>query len=656
MPITTPPSKSASTFCVDAAVAARAVVARRLCSPRRELGAGPCRAPGERTSRAPRHHRDITLRCPSPRRRPRARRPAAPTPPLPPAPSWRVGSAHLVASSAPARAARRVSAPLALPRHHRDITLRCPSPRRRPRARRPAAPTPPLPPAPSWRVDSDHLVASSAPARAARRVSAPLALLATTVTSPCDAHHRAAVQERVDLLRRRRRCRPRRRGASALFTLSRARRRPVPRAERAHLSRSLVTTVTSPCDAHHHAAVQERVDLLRRRRRCRPRRRGASALLKLVASSAPARAARRVSAPLALPRHHRYITLRCPSSRRRPRARRPAAPTPPLPPAPSWRVGSAHLVASSAPARAARRVSAPLALPRHHRDITLRCPTPRHSPSARRPSAPTSPLPPAPSWRVGSARPVASSAPALAARRLSAPLALPRHHRDLTLRAQRCPSPCRRPSARRPAAPTSPLPPAPSWRVGAARPVASSAPARAARRVSAPLARPRHHCDITLRTLRCPSLRRRPSARRPSAPTPSLPPAPSWHVDVARFVAGSAPARAARRLSAPLARPRHCRDITLRTRAPLDAHPCATVQARVDLPRRRLVVARAVVARLPFSPRLAPRVRASALPARLCHHRELTSVSRPLRCPSPRHTPRPCRLSASTSSSPPAPS
>ena len=128
---------------------------------------------------------------------------------------------------------------------------------------------------------------------------------------------------------------------------------------------------------------------------------------------------------------------------------------------------------------------------------SLRCPSPRHRPSARRPSAPTSPLPPSPSWRVGSARPVASSAPALAARRLSAPLALPRHHRDTTLRAQRCPSPCRRPSARRPSAPTSPLPSAPSWRVGAAHLVASSAPARAARRLSAPLALPRHHRDIT---------------------------------------------------------------------------------------------------------------------------------------------------------------
>ena len=116
---------------------------------------------------------------------------------------------------------------------------------------------------------------------------------------------------------------------------------------------------------------------------------------------------------------------------------------------------------------------------------------------------------------------------------------------------------------------------------------------------------------------------------------PSLPPASPWRVDAARLVASSAPARAARRLSAPLARLRHHRDITLRARALLDAHPRATVQERVELPRRRLVAARAVVARLQVSLRLAPRaerarcLRASATtvaspPSRaLCavHHR-----------------------------------
>ena len=184
---------------------------------------------------------------------------------------------------------------------------------------------------------------------------------------------------------------------------------------------------------------------------------------------------------------------------------------------------------SSAPALAARRVSAPLARPRHHRDLTLRalrCPSPRRRPRARRPPAPTSPLPPTPPWRVDAARPVASSAPARAARRLSAPPARPRHHRDITLRALRCPSPRRIPRARRPSAPTPPSSPAPPQRVGTARLVAISAPALAVRRVSAPLACPRHHRKLILRALHCTSPRRSPRARRPSAPTPPSSPAP----------------------------------------------------------------------------------------------------------------------------------
>ena len=129
----------------------------------------------------------------------------------------------------------------------------------------------------------------------ARRRPLPRAELArlsrapvTTVTSPCvlcAAHHRAASQKRVGLLRRRRRCRLRRRGASILLALLRVRRRPVPRADRARLSRAPATTVTLPCvlcAAHHRATARERVDLLRQRRRCRPRRRGASALLALL--------------------------------------------------------------------------------------------------------------------------------------------------------------------------------------------------------------------------------------------------------------------------------------------------------------------------------------------------------------------------------------
>ena len=54
------------------------------------------------------------------------------------------------------------------------------------------------------------------------------------MTSPCvlcASHHRAAARVYVDLLRRHRCSRPRRRGASTRLALSRARRRPVPRAE-----------------------------------------------------------------------------------------------------------------------------------------------------------------------------------------------------------------------------------------------------------------------------------------------------------------------------------------------------------------------------------------------------------------------------------------
>ena len=156
---------------------ARVVAARRLFLPLCQLGAGSRRVPSQRAACAPLSPRDITsllglCDAHTPRHSPRSCRPFLPTSPLPPAPSWRVGSARPVASSAPAFAARRVSAPLALPRHHRDI--------------------------------------------------------------PCvlsDAHHRAAARAHVDLLRRRRRCRPRRRGASTLLALLRARRRPVPRAE-----------------------------------------------------------------------------------------------------------------------------------------------------------------------------------------------------------------------------------------------------------------------------------------------------------------------------------------------------------------------------------------------------------------------------------------
>ena len=197
-----------------------------------------------------------------------------------------------------------------------------------------------------------------------------------------------------------------------LLALLRVRRRPVPHADRARLSRAPVTTVTSPCvlcAAHHRAPARERVDLLRQRRRCRPRRRGASTLLaRLRARLRPVPLAD-WARPSRAPVTTCDLTLRAqrrPSPRLSPVSRRPSSPAPPLPPAPSWRVDAARLVASSAPARAARRVSAPLALPRHHRDITLRaqrCPSPRRSPRARRPAAPTSPWLTAPSWRVDAA-------------------------------------------------------------------------------------------------------------------------------------------------------------------------------------------------------------------------------------------------------------
>ena len=56
MPITTPQPKSAPACCTDVAVAARAAVALRRCSPCCELGAGPCRAPIGRAA-APKTHR-----------------------------------------------------------------------------------------------------------------------------------------------------------------------------------------------------------------------------------------------------------------------------------------------------------------------------------------------------------------------------------------------------------------------------------------------------------------------------------------------------------------------------------------------------------------------------------------------------------------------
>ena len=133
-----------------------------------------------------------------------------------------------------------------------------------------------------------QLGAGSRRAPSSRAACAPLSprditsLLASAMRTP-----RATARDHVDLSCRRRRCRPRRCCASTLLAPLPARCRLTPRAERAHLLRSLVTIVTSPralCDTHHCAAAQEPVDLPRRRRCCRLRRRGASMLLALLRS------------------------------------------------------------------------------------------------------------------------------------------------------------------------------------------------------------------------------------------------------------------------------------------------------------------------------------------------------------------------------------
>ena len=110
--------------------------------------------------------------------------------------------------------------------------------------------------------------------------------------------------------------------------------------------------------------------------------------------------------------------------------------TSPLPPALSPRVDDARPLANSVPARAARRASALLArlanTKSHHLVACLYdAPSPRHSPSSCRPSTPTSPLPIALSSCVTDARPLASAAPAHAARRAGVPLARRSHLRGI---------------------------------------------------------------------------------------------------------------------------------------------------------------------------------------------------------------------------------
>jgi len=174
---TAPQPEIMSTFPADVAAAARAVAARRLFLPLCQLGAGSRRAPSSRAACAPRSPRDIT---------------------------------SLLASA--------MRTPRATARDHVGLSCR----RRRCRPRRCCASTL-LAPLPARcrltpRAERAHLLRS----------------LVTIVTSPralCDTHHCAAAQVPADLPRRRRCCRLRRRGASMLLALSRARRRPVPRAE-----------------------------------------------------------------------------------------------------------------------------------------------------------------------------------------------------------------------------------------------------------------------------------------------------------------------------------------------------------------------------------------------------------------------------------------
>ena len=179
-----------------------------------------------------------------------------------------------------------------------------------------SVPTSPLPPARSTRVDDARHLASSAPARAARRASAPPARLAAApVTSPrCSAAAmlapRATARDRVGLPCRRRCCRPRCRRASTVLVLSRTRYRLAPRAERARSLRALPTP---------------------------------SLITSLLASTIS-------------PRHS-------------PRSCRPSTPTSPSPPALSSCVTDARPLASAAPAHAARRAGAPLARRSHLRGI-----------------------------------------------------------------------------------------------------------------------------------------------------------------------------------------------------------------------------------------------------------------------------------------------
>ena len=173
-----------------------------------------------------------------------------------------------------------------------------------------SVPTSPLPPAWSQLIDDARHLASSAPARAARRASAPPARLAAApVTSPLclplrrpvtapqpeivpTSHADVAVADRAVVVRHR--CSPsRERGAGSRRAPSeRTACAPQPPPWHRLVTRALL-------DAHHRATARGRVGLPCRPRRRRPRCRSAATLLAPFRASAPAHAARRARAPLA---------------------------------------------------------------------------------------------------------------------------------------------------------------------------------------------------------------------------------------------------------------------------------------------------------------------------------------------------------------------
>ena len=213
------------------------------------IGAGSCRAPSSRAACAPLSPRDITsllglCDAHTPRHSPRSCRPSVPTSPLPPAPLLRVGSScplsNIGAGSRRVPSSRAACAPLS----PRDIT----------------------------------------------------SLLASAMRT-----HRATARDHVDLSCRCRRCRPRRCCESTLLAPLPARRRLPPRAELARLVRASATSVTSPCYRllrYSRTAPQPdlvstfRADAAAAARAVAARRR-----LLPLASSAPAHAERRASAP-----------------------------------------------------------------------------------------------------------------------------------------------------------------------------------------------------------------------------------------------------------------------------------------------------------------------------------------------------------------------